>query len=614
MPKAESGAARRRGPAPGAARRPRRAPAAAALRRPAAARGAGARARHPSPTCCCSTSRCPISTPSCAQEVRVEIRELQRKLGLTTVMVTHDQEEALTMADRLVVMSEGAVRQVGTQQRSLRAPGRPLRRRLRRPHDLHRRRGRRPRALPHRRAASRSPARQRRHRAGRAGAAPGADLVAAAPRGRTGQRPSRRGGVRFLSRRVGRLHVRLSPQERVIVQIAEPTRAAARRRSGEQVACRLAGASRHRACGRREPDMQPAVARHRIATEDQHDEADKPTIIAPARPRRCRGLAAAVAPALPGRAGAQAKPARSCVGTWGGDYARLLTKNIEQPLLIKPKGWEVVQDQAGDPERRAKMLAERRLPRGTTDCRVSRAANMFQMHDAGVIEPIDYAKLKNATNLLPSMKYPYGVGHIYSGKVGVYNPKLIDRARELQGRVRSQARQQARHHRHPVSVRPWSAPRWPPAARSNDLEPGKKLLLECKKAGARIYPTNEAFAQGLKTEEFGIGVMWKARVVQWQNAGIQRADDRADRRRARLCLGLRHPEERAQQGRRLRLSGRHAGEERAGGLRRRHGLQPHRHQRRGRARPQQAHRLHARGGEARWSTSTTTTSPRTTSR
>ena len=50
------------------------------------------------------------------QEVRIEIRELQRQLGLTTIMVTHDQEEALTMADRLVVMSEGSVRQVGTQQ------------------------------------------------------------------------------------------------------------------------------------------------------------------------------------------------------------------------------------------------------------------------------------------------------------------------------------------------------------------------------------------------------------------------------------------------------------------------------------------------------------------
>jgi len=50
------------------------------------------------------------------QEVRVEIRELQKRLGLTTVMVTHDQEEALTMADRLVVMNDGAVRQVGTQE------------------------------------------------------------------------------------------------------------------------------------------------------------------------------------------------------------------------------------------------------------------------------------------------------------------------------------------------------------------------------------------------------------------------------------------------------------------------------------------------------------------
>src|SRR5919201_1697981 len=50
------------------------------------------------------------------QEVRVEIRELQRKMGLTTVMVTHDQEEALTMADRLAVMNDGAVRQVGTQE------------------------------------------------------------------------------------------------------------------------------------------------------------------------------------------------------------------------------------------------------------------------------------------------------------------------------------------------------------------------------------------------------------------------------------------------------------------------------------------------------------------
>ncbi|HYF06418.1 MAG TPA: ABC transporter ATP-binding protein [Acetobacteraceae bacterium] len=49
-------------------------------------------------------------------EVRLEIRALQRRLGLTTLFVTHDQEEALTMADRLVVMDRGRVRQVGTAE------------------------------------------------------------------------------------------------------------------------------------------------------------------------------------------------------------------------------------------------------------------------------------------------------------------------------------------------------------------------------------------------------------------------------------------------------------------------------------------------------------------
>jgi putative spermidine/putrescine transport system ATP-binding protein len=48
------------------------------------------------------------------EEVRLEIRQLQRQLGLTTVFVTHDQEEALTVADRLAVMNHGVIAQVGT--------------------------------------------------------------------------------------------------------------------------------------------------------------------------------------------------------------------------------------------------------------------------------------------------------------------------------------------------------------------------------------------------------------------------------------------------------------------------------------------------------------------
>lgn len=48
--------------------------------------------------------------------LRHEIKELQRKLGVTTIMVTHDQEEALTMADRIVVMDHGVIRQTGTSE------------------------------------------------------------------------------------------------------------------------------------------------------------------------------------------------------------------------------------------------------------------------------------------------------------------------------------------------------------------------------------------------------------------------------------------------------------------------------------------------------------------
>ena len=46
--------------------------------------------------------------------LRHEIKTLQQKLGVTTIMFTHDQEEALSMADRIVVMNEGKVEQIGT--------------------------------------------------------------------------------------------------------------------------------------------------------------------------------------------------------------------------------------------------------------------------------------------------------------------------------------------------------------------------------------------------------------------------------------------------------------------------------------------------------------------
>ncbi len=55
-------------------------------------------------------------------QLRQEIKRLQRQLGVTTIMVTHDQEEAFAVADRIVVMNHGVIEQVGTPLQVYREP------------------------------------------------------------------------------------------------------------------------------------------------------------------------------------------------------------------------------------------------------------------------------------------------------------------------------------------------------------------------------------------------------------------------------------------------------------------------------------------------------------
>ena len=50
------------------------------------------------------------------KEMQIELKNIQKRLGITFVYVTHDQEEALTMSDTIVVMKEGTIQQVGTPQ------------------------------------------------------------------------------------------------------------------------------------------------------------------------------------------------------------------------------------------------------------------------------------------------------------------------------------------------------------------------------------------------------------------------------------------------------------------------------------------------------------------
>lgn len=59
-------------------------------------------------------------------KLRMEIRNLQEKLGITTIMVTHDQEEALTMGDKIVVMNNATMEQIGTPQEIYENPATPF--------------------------------------------------------------------------------------------------------------------------------------------------------------------------------------------------------------------------------------------------------------------------------------------------------------------------------------------------------------------------------------------------------------------------------------------------------------------------------------------------------
>jgi putative spermidine/putrescine transport system ATP-binding protein len=50
------------------------------------------------------------------EDMQIELRQIQRNLGTTTILVTHDQIEAMSLSDRIVVMSKGSIEQIGTPQ------------------------------------------------------------------------------------------------------------------------------------------------------------------------------------------------------------------------------------------------------------------------------------------------------------------------------------------------------------------------------------------------------------------------------------------------------------------------------------------------------------------
>jgi putative spermidine/putrescine transport system substrate-binding protein len=142
------------------------------------------------------------------------------------------------------------------------------------------------------------------------------------------------------------------------------------------------------------------------------------------------------------------------------------------------------------------------------------------MFNAGVLEPIDFGKIANAPNVLAPMKTPFAVGHIYSGQVILYNPGLISPAPSSYNDLWDP------RHAGKVGVidiqyvGTCEAAALIAGGSMENLEPAKARLMELRKLGLKMYPTNEAMAQALKTGEVAMCIMWKARGVMWQNAGV----------------------------------------------------------------------------------------------
>ncbi|MBV9521403.1 MAG: ABC transporter substrate-binding protein [Alphaproteobacteria bacterium] len=238
----------------------------------------------------------------------------------------------------------------------------------------------------------------------------------------------------------------------------------------------------------------------------------------PSRRRVLQGIAAAGAASLlplPSRAAG----GRVVVGTWGGDYQNLQQEHIVAPI-VQPEGIQVIFATDNDSPRKTKMLAEQKLPRGTMDVTCLSGSGMYEMYKKGTLLELDFAKLKNAPHILPKLKTTYSVPHIFSDRVILYNPSKIAEAPtsytdlwnpKYAGRVGVIDIQYQATIESAAMIA---------GGGLHDYEPGKAKLLELKKMGVKIVPTNEAMAQALKSEEIWMCIMWKARGVMWQNAGV----------------------------------------------------------------------------------------------
>ncbi len=224
-------------------------------------------------------------------------------------------------------------------------------------------------------------------------------------------------------------------------------------------------------------------------------------------------VATLAAPALRAQAG------QVVVGTWGGDYAALLTSEVENPLL-RPRGIEPVQDLGTPAARKTKLIAERGSRRGSMDVVCLSDADVHAMGQLGLLEELTPDRVPNIAKVLPALRQPFSLPHIYSVRALVFNQqKVVPPPRRYADLFDARFRH-AIGFSDLLFIHMIEAAAIANGGGESNLEPGRAKVLEWKRLGARVYPSNEALAAALKSEEVTTSIMWLARAVTWRRSGI----------------------------------------------------------------------------------------------
>jgi putative spermidine/putrescine transport system substrate-binding protein len=230
------------------------------------------------------------------------------------------------------------------------------------------------------------------------------------------------------------------------------------------------------------------------------------------------GAAASLLPFMPHVARAQAS-GRIVVSTWGGDYAKLLGSNIDQPLLA-PKNIEVTQDVGTEPARVAKLIAQRRLPRGNVDILCTQAPQAYDLNEAGLLEPLDESKVPNMRHLLPEMRNSYALPHIFSPQIIIYNTERVSTPPTSFSDIMSDRFKGKVGLLDNSFIYIVMAAALQKTGDAMNFDAAKPDLEKLVKDGNRTYTVTDAFAPALRSGEIDVGPVWQARTIFWQKAGV----------------------------------------------------------------------------------------------